>query len=149
MVLEMPTVDIAVDDRAKVGATEYPLPLHLLPQVTMRLHAVYPLSPTEMLKNQALVVLTLSESDDDNMVRTSSGVAQLRFADRASNPDKPEVRREPFRGRLTDSSRPLLQPKARGSVCFSPPDPDLRIFPTDAAARSVFWSECSGRQDAQ
>ena len=44
MVLEMPMVDIAADDGAKADATEYPLPLHLLSQVTERFHAVYPLS---------------------------------------------------------------------------------------------------------
>ena len=105
MVLKLPTVDTAVDDRAKVDATKYPLPLHFLSPVTVRLHAVYPLSSVKMLTNPAVVVLTLSVSDDDNVVSTSSGVAQLRLADRASNPDRPEIPSEPFRAQVTDSLR--------------------------------------------
>ena len=102
MVLNTPTADTAVDDRAKVDATKYPLPLHFLSPVTVRLHAVYPLSSVEMLTNPALVVLTLSGSDNDNGYRNRSSVAQLRLADRASNPDRPEVPSEPFRGGMTD-----------------------------------------------
>ena len=44
MVLELPTADTAADVRAKVDTTEYSLPLHSLSQVTVRFHAVYPLS---------------------------------------------------------------------------------------------------------
>ena len=105
MVLKLPTVDTAVDDRAKVDATKYPLPLHFLSPVTMRLQAVYPPSSVKMLTNPASVILTLSGSDGDNVVRTSLGVAQLRLADRASSTDEPEVLSEPFRGRPTDSLR--------------------------------------------
>ena len=53
------------------------------------LQASYPLSSVRMLTNSALFSLTLSESDYDNRVRTSCGVAQLMLADRASNPDEP------------------------------------------------------------
>ena len=147
--MRLPTADTAVDDRAKVDATKYPLPLHFLSLVTVRLHAVCPLSSVKMLTNPASVVLTLSVSDDDNVVRTSSGVAQLRLADRASNPDRSEVPSESFPGQLTDSSWPWPQPKARGSARFSRPDPDLRSFPADLSARSVYWRERNGRQDIQ
>ena len=149
MVLNTPTADTAADDRAKVDATKYPLPLHFLSPVTVRLHAVCSLSSVKMLTNPASVVLTLSVSDDDNVVRTSSGVAQLRLADRASNPDRSEVPSESFPGQLTDSSWPSPQPKARGSARFSRPDPDLRSFPADLSARSVYWRERNGRQDIQ
>ena len=89
MVLELPAVDTSLEKRARVNATKFPPSLHLLPQVTMRLQASYPLSSVRMLTNSALFSLTLSESDYDNRVRTSCGVAQLMLADRASNPDEP------------------------------------------------------------